>query len=569
MSVNIDDIKRKLLVKYPTFGSVIAKLEFQESEGIGTAGTDGKVVLYDPKFVSRLSDKETTFLFAHEVCHVAFEHIFRSEGKDSRLWNIATDAVINALLKQDGLPMIEGGVNIPEAVNYDAEEMYNKLLEEKKKNQEQQGAKGNQSQQSSQGNQGQQNSQGSQGEQSSEENQEKQNSQGGQGEQSSEENQEKQNSQGGQGEQSSEKNQEKQNSQGGQGEQSSEENQEQQNSQGGQGEQSSEENQEQQNSQGSQGEQNSEGKQQQQDADGDQEQKEEQGDVGHDTHSLWEKAIEERKKEQQEQSQQKAKNEKESKTETGDKEKQDDMQQTEQQTNEFTQKGEKEIFKQNQAKRRKQLQELSKELAKESSNEAGTGIQRQGRKLSDIGIAKPLIDWRKLLRQAVKHDEEWTRKNARMRNGYFRHRVEQIPIPETEIVLDTSGSVSETLLRNFLRECKNILASSKVKVGCFNTEFHGFTELRRIEDIDNMSFPIGGGTDFNAAVEAFSRRVSNKIIFTDGEARMPKKEVRNVIWVVFGNQQINPKGGKVIYISDEQLRRLYRYMQDAKSYDER
>lgn len=472
MSVDIDAIKRKLLIKYPTFGSVIANLEFQASKDIATAGTDGKVLLYNPEFVSGLSDKERTFLFAHEVCHVAFEHIFRSEGKDSRLWNIATDSVINALLKQDGLPMIEGGVDIPEAVNYDAEEMYNKLLEEKKKQQEQQSSQGNQEQQSSQGNQEQQSSQG---------------------------------------------------------------NQEQQSSQGGQGQQNS------------------------------QEQKEEQSDVGHDTHSLWDKAIEERKKEQQEQAKQKAKKEKEGKTTAKDKEKQDDIEQKEQQTNEFVEKGEKETFKQNKIERRKQLQELSKELAEQSSHEAGTGIQRQGKKLSDIGIATPLIDWRKLLRQAVKYDEEWTRKNARMRNGYFRHRVEEIPIPETEILLDTSDSVSETLLRNFLRECKNILANSKVKVGCFNTEFHGFTELRRVEDIDNMSFPIGGGTDFNAAVEAFSRRVPNKIIFTDGEAPMPEKAVRNVIWVVFGKQQINPKGGKVININGEQLRKLYRYMQEDKS----
>lgn len=488
MSVDIDAIKRKLLIKYPTFGSVIANLEFQASKDIATAGTDGKVLLYNPKFVSGLSDKERTFLFAHEVCHVAFEHIFRSEGKDKQLWNIATDSVINALLKQDGLPMIEGGVDIPEAVNYDAEEMYNKLLEEKKKQQEQQSSQGNQQQQNSQGNQEQQSSQGSQ---------------------------------------------------------------EQQNSQGNQEQQSSQGNQEQQSSQGGQGQQNS------------QEQTEEQADVGHDTHSLWDKAIEERKKEQQEQAQQKAR--KESKTTAKDKEKQDDAEQTEQETNEFVEKGEKETFKQNKIERRKQLQELSKELAEQSSHEAGTGIQRQGKKLSDIGIATPLIDWRKLLRQAVKYDEEWTRKNARMRNGYFRHKVEEIPIPETEILLDTSGSVSETLLRNFLRECKNILANSKVKVGCFNTEFHGFTELRRVEDIDNMSFPIGGGTDFNAAVEAFSRRVPNKIIFTDGEAPMPEKAVRNVIWVVFGNQQINPRGGKVININGEQLRKLYRYMQEDKS----
>ena len=426
MSVDIDSVKRKLLIKYPSFGSIIANLEFQESKEVASAGTDGKVVLYNPEFVNGLTDKEMIFLFIHEICHVAFEHISRSEGKDKRLWNIATDSVINALLKCDGLQMIDCAVDIPEAVNYDAEEMYNKLLKE------QQNSQDNQEEQGSQGNE------------------------------------------------------------------------------------------------------------------------EQQADVGHDTHSLWEKAIEERKKER------------ENKKTRKSNEKKDDIEQL---TEEFVQKGEKEIFKQNKIEKRKQLQELSRELAKQSSHEAGTGIQRQGKKLDNIGIATPLIDWRKLLRQAVKFDEEWTRKNARMRNGYFRHRVEEVPIPETEILLDTSGSVSETLLRNFLRECKNILANSKVKVGCFNTEFHGFTELRRVEDIDNMEFPIGGGTDFNAAVEAFSRRVPNKIIFTDGEASMPEKTVKNVIWVVFGNEKINPKGGKVINIDGEQLKRLYRFMQDDKSED--
>lgn len=431
MSTDIDSIKRKLLIKYPTFGSVIANLEFQKSIDIATAGTDGKVLLYNPKFLGDLSEKQQIFIFAHEVCHVAFEHIFRSEGKDKRLWNIATDSVINALLIQDGLPMVEGGVNIPEAINYDAEEMYNKLLEEEKKKQEQQSQKGNQGQQDKHNNQEQENSQGSQGQQDGQNSQEQQ----------------------------------------------------------------------------------------------------EENDIGHDTHSLWDKAIEERKKEQEK--------------------------------SKFTEQGERETFKQNKIERRKQLQELSRELANKASHEAGDGIQREGKRLSDIGIATPLIDWRKLLRQAIRYDEEYTRKNARMRNGYFRHRVEQLPMPEAEILLDTSGSVSEVLLKNFLRECKNILDNSKVKVGCFNTEFHGFTELRKPEDIDNMSFPIGGGTDFNAAVGAFSRKAPNKIIFTDGEADMPRETVRNVIWVVFGDEKINPKGGKVINITGEQLRRLYQsFIQD-------
>ena len=500
MSTDIDSIKRKLLIKYPTFGSVIANIEFQASKDIETAGTDGKVLLYNPKFLGGLSEKQQIFIFAHEICHVAFEHIFRSEGKDKRLWNIATDSVINALLKQDGLPIVEGGVDIPEAINYDAEEMYKKLLEEKKK-QEQQNSQGNQRQQNSQNSQEQQDSQGNQGQQNSQDSQEHQDSQDSQRQQNSQDSQEEQNAQ---------------DSQGGQ------------NSQSGQ----------------------------------------EETDIGHDTHSLWDKAIEERKREQQEQvdkkGQEQRQTKKKEKNERTDGEEQREKKKREfEEKSKFAEQGERETFKQNKIERRKQLQELSRELANKSSHEAGDGIQREGKKLSDIGIATPLIDWRKLLRQAIRYDEEYTRKNARMRNGYFRHRIEQLPMPEAEILLDTSGSVSEVLLKNFLRECKNILDNSKVKVGCFNTEFHGFTELKRPEDIDNMSFPIGGGTDFNVAVGAFSRKAPNKIIFTDGEADMPRETVRNVIWVVFGDEKINPKGGKVINITGEQLRKLYQsFIQD-------
>ena len=95
-----------------------------------------------------------------------------------------------------------------------------------------------------------------------------------------------------------------------------------------------------------------------------------------------------------------------------------------------------------------------------------------------------------------------------------------------------------------------------MKVGCFDTKFYGFTEINDISDIDNLQFYGGGGTNFEAAVNAFSKRVENKIIFTDGMAYMPNKPL-DAIWIVFGGYQINPPGGKVIHIDDEQLERLY------------
>ena len=220
--------------------------------------------------------------------------------------------------------------------------------------------------------------------------------------------------------------------------------------------------------------------------------------------------------------------------------------------------GEKEAFDKNAQERQRQLQELREEISRESA-QAGKVPGERTRTVGSIGTSKPIVDWRYYLREATtRFDVDWSFMNAEVEYGILNPKLEEYPIPETEIVLDTSGSVNEELLKNFLRECKNILHHSALKVGCFDTKFYGFHEIRRIEDIENMKFEGGGGTDFNAAVEAFSRRVQNKIIFTDGYADMPDEAI-DAIWIVFGSKRINPKGGKVIYITPEQLERLHSY----------
>ena len=141
MKYDILALKRKMLVKYPFFGSVVASVGYKENKNILTASTDGENIYYNPEFLESLTISEQTFIFAHEVCHIAFNHILRSEGKDPELWNIATDAVINQFLKRDGLQMVEGGVDIAEAIKYDAEELYEKLLQEQKKHEKEKQAK--------------------------------------------------------------------------------------------------------------------------------------------------------------------------------------------------------------------------------------------------------------------------------------------------------------------------------------------------------------------------------------------------------------------------------------------
>ena len=94
-----------------------------------------------------------------------------------------------------------------------------------------------------------------------------------------------------------------------------------------------------------------------------------------------------------------------------------------------------------------------------------------------------------------------------------------------------------------------------MKAGCFDTKFYGFHEIKTEQDIDEMVFDGGGGTDFNVAVEAFSLRVDNRIIFTDGEAPMPDMPM-DAVWMVYGDEAIEPRGGKVIHITPQQLEKL-------------
>lgn len=397
MKYDITSLKRKMLVKYPFFGNVIANTEYREDETIPTAETDGEAIYYNPFFLESLEPLEQVFVLAHEVCHIAFNHILRSFDKDSDTWNIATDAVINCLLKRDGLKIIPGAIDMPEAINYDAEEFYEILL----------------------------------------------------------------------------KKQNKQKS-------------------------------------------------------------------GQDNHKKWGKGKSN------------PDNKKSIDSERNFEEK--DLNETinnQDELNEFQEMGEQEAFDKNREEKKRQLEEFKEEI-KNKSNNCGNGTNSITRNTNDIGIAKPLIDWRYILRDTTNFDVDYSYRNATIEDGVITSHLEEIPTPEVEIVLDTSGSINEDLLKSFLKECKNILTCSRLKIGCFDTKFYGFKEINQVEDIDNMKFVGGGGTDFNVAVHAFTRRVENKIIFTDGEAETPKMSL-DVIWIVFGNKEINPKGGKVFYIDEEML----------------
>lgn len=403
MIYDITALKRKVIAIYPYFGSIAAGVEYLETEDTATIMNNGTDIFYNPRYMSGLSADDQVFVLAHELCHIAFSHASRGAGKDPQIWQMATDAVINQMLKRDGLDIISGGIDYPEAIDYDAEQYYEILLKEKLDIELLFGQL---------------------------EGQENPVAGGGNGQQTPED-------------------------------------------------------------------ENSGNEDGDNDSDEDSENTSEDNDEDDET-------LLELLPEQEDNS--------------DDDDSDDD----------------------------------ERALIEVKESKAGNAVNRDTRIVEEIGSASPLIDWRLILLDTINYGVDWSYTNAVLENGIVRPVLEEIPVPETEIVLDTSWSVDEELLRNFLRECKNILSFSKLKAGCFDTVFYGFHDIRTEKDIEDMPFQGGGGTDFNVAAEAFTLRVDNRIIFTDGQAPMPDKYLK-AIWVVYGDETIEPFGGTVIHIRPEQL----------------
>ena len=490
---DMENIKRKLLIKYPSFGPIIANTKIIEnndclSNGIPTAATDGENIYYH-KDILKQSEDELLFYLSHEVSHIAFDHIYRSENKDKEVWNIATDAVINAFLKKDGLTLCAGVIDMPEAINYDAEELYDILL--KKKNE----SKNNSNDQNGNSNNQNENKGHDSHEMWEDKVKEKNSKQNG-----SSNNQDNKNDNSNQN-----------------GNGSNQSNQDEKDKSNNQGSSSNSQDKKDDNSKQNESNQNK------------------KDDLNNKSNTDKERSNVDNKD-----GKSSANNQKNSKVKEN--------------IERNKKMGERKVFEQNRIERKKQLEELRDSLAKQMTG-AGTSTDESDLKVENIGVAKPLIRWRRLLKENINFNVDWSYKNATIEDGVLTSHLEYLPSPLTEILLDTSGSISTELLKNFLRECKNILMTSKVKAGCFDTKFYGFYPIRNLNDIDNMPFKGGGGTDFNIAVNAFSKRVENKIIFTDGCASLPEKYL-NAIWVVFGRDEFHPKGGKVIYINEEELKKL-------------
>lgn len=122
---------------YPLLGGLAAHFKIIEDTGfcnrndIHVAAIDvttGEIYL-NPS--SNLSEEEWRFVLAHEYLHAGLQHHNRCNGRNSYLWNVACDFVLNSWLVelQVGVMPADGLLYDPELNGFSAESIYDILLE--------------------------------------------------------------------------------------------------------------------------------------------------------------------------------------------------------------------------------------------------------------------------------------------------------------------------------------------------------------------------------------------------------------------------------------------------------
>lgn len=125
--------RTKLLLDNPFFGFLAIQLEvIEDADNTPTMSTDGTNLYVNPKFVQSLSDPELQFVMAHEVMHIALDHIPRLNNRDSSTWNKATDYVINQeLAANKSMKMPKDGLINNAFRSMSAEDIYDTLMKQK------------------------------------------------------------------------------------------------------------------------------------------------------------------------------------------------------------------------------------------------------------------------------------------------------------------------------------------------------------------------------------------------------------------------------------------------------
>ena len=177
------------------------------------------------------------------------------------------------------------------------------------------------------------------------------------------------------------------------------------------------------------------------------------------------------------------------------------------------------------AEKRALADEIKQAVIQATQSAGGACPESVKRLVSEL--VAPKMDWRDILRtqleSSLKSDFTWMRPSKRSGEVIFpgMNRDEELNIA---IALDTSGSISQTMLRDFLSEVEGIMGqyqSYRIYIMQFDTGVYGVDTFTSEDgrSVDEYELEGGGGTDFDVVFQHLAENdiePDQLIMFTDG-----------------------------------------------------
>ena len=148
-----------------------------------------------------------------------------------------------------------------------------------------------------------------------------------------------------------------------------------------------------------------------------------------------------------------------------------------------------------------------------------------------------------------------TFKRPSKRYGYPYCGKKRLHTDRKLVAIDTSGSVSNGALSQFLSELNRLAEVQPVDLALFDADI---TQMPKPFDKKKVSYEFTGrgGTNFSPICElAELKRYQSLIILTDGFAPAPERPqyVKDVIWVLTPEGKAPVESGTQVTIDEEQV----------------
>ena len=214
------------------------------------------------------------------------------------------------------------------------------------------------------------------------------------------------------------------------------------------------------------------------------------------------------------------------------------------------------------AEEKKQIRDEIKEAMVAAAQSAGAGRVPAGVQRMIKDFTEPKMDWRQLLRMNIqsilKSNYSFSRPNRKSQHsGAILPGMTNDETIDVSIAIDLSGSISDTMAKDFLSEVKGIMdeyVDFKLDLWCFDTEVYNYVQFTGDTADEIMSYECkgGGGTDFDVNYDFMKNQgIEPKkfIMFTDGYpcGSWGDEEYCDSLFIVHGNETIVSPFGQTAY----------------------